>query len=115
MLVLTEDAVLVCKHENGVIDIEATQKLVTVQGRRMLVDDNPEKRGIRGCPSFNPLAGIRPCNRTLAVKVGYSQFIRIEGKRVCLDSVRGLTDGTPPGFIEYKVRSAGQPFVSSTA
>ena len=29
----------------------------------------------------------------------------------CLDSVRGLTDGTPPGTVHYQVRSPGQDWV----
>jgi hypothetical protein len=52
---------------------------------------------------------------TLPVKSGYSDFVRIDGKRICLDTVTGLTDGTPPGTVEYKVRSAGQDFVSEAA
>jgi hypothetical protein len=31
---------------------------------------------------------------------------------VCLDTVTGLTDGTPPGIVTYKVRHAGQALVS---
>jgi hypothetical protein len=45
------------------------------------------------------------------VTAGYSDLIRINGKRVCLDTVTGLTDGTPPGLVKYKVNNAGQPSV----
>jgi hypothetical protein len=38
--------------------------------------------------------------------------VRIDGRRVCLDTVTGLTDGTPPGTIKYEVRSPGQDLVS---
>ena len=108
--VLTQDAVLVCLHELGRVDIAPTQSLVTVAGRAVLVDDNPEQRRIAGCPSIG--AGIRPCLTTLAVRTGYAEWIRIEGRRVCLDTVAGLTDGTPPGAVEYKVRSPGQDVVA---
>jgi len=39
----------------------------------------------------------------LKVEVGYSDFISIDGKHVTLDSLSGLTDGTPPGIVKYKV------------
>jgi hypothetical protein len=110
MKLLTEDAVLICSHELGIVDIQATQDLVTIEGRQALVEKNPESRPIKGCPNIG--ATIKPCQQTLRVQVGYSDFIRIEGKRICLDSVRGLTDGTPPGTVPYKVREPGQSFVS---
>ena len=110
MFWLTEDAVLVCTHEMGRVSIEATQALVTITGRRVLVHPNPEGRRISGCPNVVP--PMRACVTTLVVREGYSPFVRIEGETLCLDSVRGLTDGTPPGFVEYKVRHAGQDLVS---
>ena len=47
--------------------------------------------------------------------VGYSTFLKIDGHKICLDTVRGLTDGTPPGVVEYKVRIPGQGLVAATA
>jgi hypothetical protein len=38
--------------------------------------------------------------------------VRIDGCAVCLDTVTGLTDGTPPGIVTYKVRSPGQTLVT---
>jgi hypothetical protein len=46
------------------------------------------------------------------VQKGYSQFIRVEDHWLCLDTVTGFTDGTPPGVVMYVVRDAGQNFVS---
>ena len=109
MRVLTEDAKLVCKHENGKVQIEPTQSLVTISRRRILVEPNPEGRPIKGCPMYGPT--IRPCQTTLAVKEGYSDLVRIQGRRVCLDTVSGLTDGTPPGVVRYVVREPGQLWV----
>jgi hypothetical protein len=110
MRLLTEDAVLVCAHELGVVGIAATQGLVRAGGRRVLVEKDPEARPIGGCPNVGPT--IKPCATTLAVRVGYSGLLRIAGRRVCLDTVTGLTDGTPPGTVEYKVRSPGQTLVA---
>jgi hypothetical protein len=109
VLVLTEDATVVCMHELGNVDIEPTQALVTIARRRILVEKDPEGRSIAGCPNIG--ATIRPCQTTLEVRVGYSSWIRIAGRRVVLDNLSGLTDGTPPGLVKYKVRAPGQVFV----
>ena len=110
MLILTEDATIKCTH-GGKVNIEVSQDLVRVHGRHVVVENDPEGRSISRCPNYG--LTIRPCLNTLPVKAGYSELLRIEGKRICLDSIRGLTDGTPPGVVEYEVRSAGQEFVSS--
>jgi hypothetical protein len=110
MLLMTLDATVVCTHQLGHVDVIATQSLVKVEGRPILVAIDPENRPISGCPMTGP--GIKPCTLTLKVKHGYSPFMKIEGHRICLDSVRGFTDGTPPGAVEYVVRWAGQNFVS---
>jgi hypothetical protein len=112
---LTLDATLVCKHELGNVRIEPTQDLVTVEGRRVLVATDPEAKPIVGCPNVG--AAIKPCTQTLAVEQGYSSLLRIawekpdQRRRVCLDTVEGLTDGTPPGTVKYKVRDPGQDVV----
>ena len=109
MLALTEDAGLFCTHGPGKVSIQATQQLVTVQGRKVLVEPDPVGRPISGCPSVVP---FKPCLTTLVVQKGYSEFIRVENRRLCLDTVTGFTDGTPPGVVTYVVRFAGQEFVS---
>ncbi len=110
MYLITEDAVIVCKHELGRVKLEPAQGLVTIGGRRVLVEKDPEGRPISGCPNIG--AAIKPCTNTLAVRVGYSGLLRIGGRSVCLDTVSGLTDGTPPGVVVYEVRDAGQSLVS---
>jgi hypothetical protein len=112
MLVLTEDAGLYCKHGPGKVSIAATQELVSIGGRKVLVENDPEGRSISGCPSVVP---FKPCLVTLVVDKGYSEFIRVDNRRLCLDTVTGFTDGTPPGVVKYEVRYAGQGFVSETA
>ena len=112
MLVLTEDAGVYCKHVMGKVSIVATQTLVTVKGRKVLVEPDPVGRPIAGCPNVVP---FKPCLTTLAVQKGYSAFIRVDGRRLCLDTVTGFTDGTPPGAVMYEVRYAGQEFVSEMA
>lgn len=106
MELLTEDADLRCAHELGKVGIVATQNWVRINDRRILVERDPEGRPIGGCPNYGPT--IKPCTSTLIVRQGYSSFARIDGRRVCLDTVMGLTDGTPPGTVKYKVRDSGQ-------
>ncbi len=110
MWCLTLDATLVCKHELGVVKLVHRQELVTIEGRPVLVEDDPEGRRVDFCPSIG--ATIKPCTRTLRVREGYSDLLRIDRRRVCLDTLVGLTDGTPPGTVEYKVRHPGQGLVA---
>jgi hypothetical protein len=109
MKLLTEDAVLLCGHKLGVVDIIATQDLVTINGRRVLVRKDPEGRPIKGCP---PAPGFKPCLITVNATAGYSRLMRIKARRVCLDTLTGLTDGTPPGSVIYNVSQPGQHLVS---
>lgn len=111
MKLLTQDAKLVCNHRSGRVSIAPIgQTFVGVEGRLILVATDPEGRSISGCASMGP--GIKPCTTTLAVEVGYSTWLKIDGKRVCLDTVTGLTDGSPPGTIHYLVIDPGQQLVS---
>jgi len=105
---LTEDAVLLCKH-GGRVANEPTQQWVTIGRRRVLVENDPEGRKISSCPYRS--VTIKPCQRTLQVQTGYSEFVRIDGKRVCLDTLTGPTEGTPPGNA-YHVTRPGQDLVS---
>lgn len=113
MLVMTEDAIVLCTHQLGNVGNQPSQSLVTVDGRKVLVDDDPERRRISRCPNIG--VTMKPCQTTLKVVAGYSTFVRIDGHAACLDSVTGLTDGTPPGIVRYEVRSAGQRLVGSGA
>jgi hypothetical protein len=110
MKILTEDAVLVCGHKLGRVANQPSQKLVTIAARRVLVEKDPEGRAIAGCPNVIP--GQKPCTRTLFVREGYSALLRVDGRRVCLDTVRGHTDGTPPEAVDYSVVAPGQDLVT---
>lgn len=110
MKFLTEEAHLICDHELGHVNNRPSQDWVTVGSKRVLVENDPEGRLILGCPNIG--ATIKPCMTTMKVDTGYSLFIRIDGKPVCLDTVTGYTDGTPPSGVKYKVRDPGQDFVS---
>lgn len=112
MYLLTDEATLRCEHGTGTVEVTASQDLVRIRGHRVQVEIDPEKRPISGCSMYSPMTGIRPCKNTLAVQEGYSQLLRVEGRRICLDTVRGFTDGTPPGSVHYIVADPGQQLVS---
>jgi hypothetical protein len=113
MRFLTEDARLVCVHPGGEVQIHARQSWVTIAQRSVLVATDPEGCDIVKCS--NVVTPNVPCTKTLAVQTGYSTFIRIEGRKVCLDSVTGLTNGTLQGTILYSVARPGQTFVGGAA
>jgi hypothetical protein len=92
------------------VQVIHTQTLVTIDGRHVLVEPDPEGRAISGCPWVGP-GGQKPCLTTSRVAVGYSPLLRIDGRRVCLDTVSGLTDAMPASTFKYSVRAAGQALV----
>ena len=109
MLWITEAGSLHCLHR-GRVNMQPSQPLVWIENHRVFVKSDPEGRPIGRCPNVG--VGIKPCMLTLKVTQGYSRLLYIDNHRVCLDRVRGLTDGTPPGVVEYSVTNPGQTFVS---
>jgi len=112
MLWLTQDATLVC-GDGGRVGIAPSQTLVRIKNRLALVSPDPQSRPIAGCPNANPSIGVKPCMTTLVVKEGYSTFVTIGGRAVCLDTVTGLTDGSPAGSVNYSVVDPGQRLVAA--
>lgn len=106
---LTELAVLACDHATGIVAIQSSQPFVRIQGSRVLVGNDPANKGIGGCS--NLAATIKPCTRTLSVEQGKSASVYVRGKPVCLDTVTGGTDGTPPSATKYGVKFPGQTLV----
>jgi hypothetical protein len=85
------------------------QDLVKIDGERVLVLGDPELKPIVGCCNVGPT--IKPCTLTLKVTRGYSGRVRIDGRPICLDTITGNTDGTPPTAIQYVVVDPGQGWV----
>jgi hypothetical protein len=109
---ITQDALVVCDHK-GVVQLAHRQSYVTIARRLVLIDPDPEQRPIDHCPNAAP--PMKPCLTSMSVTSGYSQFVRIDGRRACLDTVTGLTDGMPVGIVTYTVNKPGQTFVSASA
>ena len=112
MLVLTKDAYFLCDHD-GRANPNARQPYVLIGAAPVLVHGDPVGRTIGGCTNFNPALGIKPCGKTLKVLQGYSTFIRISGRPICLSAVEGLTDGTPVG-VRYSVHRSGQDWIGAS-
>ena len=112
MLLLTEDAVLKCDH-GGVVGLSPRQHWVTVADRVLLVEADPDHRPISACPFATPTTP--PCTLTITVDeaASYSAFIRIGGRRVCLDRTTGRTDWGKISTVSYSVTAPGQSFVAS--
>ena len=110
MKILTEDANVFCRHETGKVSmLYATQDVVTINGRKVLLTPDPMFKPIVGCANLGPT--IKPCTLTISVSKGYSDFVTINGRAICLDTLTGVTDGTPPASVEYHVRHPGQTLV----
>ena len=106
---LTDRAHLACKHSpTSRVAIRAGQSWVAIEKRRVLIRPDPENRPISGC-TVVPAPGIFPCSATLSVQQGYSSWIRIDGRPVCLDTVIGFTVANPQ--TQYEVRNPGQLLV----
>jgi hypothetical protein len=110
MRFLTENARLVCIHPGGMVKIRSSQSWVTIEGRAVLVATDPEQCEIEKCS--NVVTPNVPCRKTRAVEKGYSTFIRIDRRQVCLDTVTGQTDGTLQGAVFYSVADPGQTLVA---
>ena len=112
MQLLNAEAIVKCDHD-GEVEQVPTQELVYVDDIQFLVHEDPEKREIQHCPNFGPNA--KPCKNTLKVREGYSTLVFIQDRCMVLDSLKGYTDGTPPGAVDYTVRDPGQEWVGSDA
>src|SRR4051812_32861980 len=112
MKLITENAKIMCPHK-GQVTNKPSQSFVTIGHVPVLVENDPEGRTIGHCTNIG--ATIKPCQLTLKVTAGYSTFMRIGGHAVCLATVTGLTDGTPPGLWKYTVDNPAQDFVTGGA
>lgn len=108
MKALSKKAVIKCGHD-GIVSVVASQQLVTVAGEPVLVQPDPQGRGIVACPNIG--LSVKPCTSTLAVRTGYSGFVTVRGHAVCLDTVTGPTDGVDAQIVMYTVRRPGQTLV----
>lgn len=108
MKFLTAQAMLPCSHESGITNNSPSQHWVTIQGQAVLVEPDPTGWSIKGCTNT---VMQQPCLVNARVTAGYSAFIKVNGKSVCLDTLIALTNATPTSGSTVHVRKAGQDFV----
>jgi hypothetical protein len=108
-------AVVRCAHHTGLVTLTARQTYVTVQGTPILIEGDPVGLSIVGCNNVNVFQGLLPCLKTLQIEEGYSSLLRIDGRAVCLQNLRGKTTGTPVGQQDHWVRNPGQSLVAEVS
>lgn len=106
---ITVQALIQCSH-CGVVTLFPSQLLVRISGSPVLVSGDLLLKPITLCPNLGTT--IKPCTLTMMPSGGHSSLVRINGRAVCLDSLTGLTDGTPPGVADYAVKDPGQHLVT---
>lgn len=113
---LTDNGVLRCSHRGplgGRVNVHVTQSFVRIGGGHIHVKNNTVNCSIdsMSCAIIpDPTKGLFACKKTVSAVGGYSTFVTIEGKPVCLDSITGNTLSNPSGGT-YSVRNPGQRFV----
>lgn len=113
---LTDNGVLRCSHRGplgGRVNVHVTQHFVRINGGCLHVKNNTVNCSMDSlsCAIIqDPSKGLFPCKKTVSAVSGYSRFVSIEGKPICLDSITGNTLSNPAGGT-YSVRNSGQRFV----
>jgi hypothetical protein len=111
MKVLADGAFLACAHRTtSRVKNAPSQHWVTINGISILVEPDPVPWAITGCPNIVP--GQKPCTSTIKNVTGYSTFVTVDGHPICLDTIKGLTDGLPQ--VDYLVVTPGQDLVNAT-
>ncbi|HXW78348.1 MAG TPA: hypothetical protein VEJ84_02560 [Acidimicrobiales bacterium] len=112
--VLTEASSLHCGHNLGKVGIEPSQDLVRIEGKRLLIQPDPEQRPIHGCPNVS--TSTKACQKTTSkVRTGYSEFVRVLGHPIVLANLVGETNGSPPAGATYSVADVAQDLVETSA
>jgi hypothetical protein len=108
--VLTGQSVLKCAHM-GTVALAPSQDFVRIEGESVLIDPDTVGRPVRACPMATP--ANPPCTKTVNAdrSASFSDFVRIDGRGVCLDTATGMTNWSKLAVIPYSVISPAQDFV----
>jgi hypothetical protein len=116
--VLTKGSVLKCTHGGQVDTSGAPERWVTIEARSVLCGQDPAGLPIGAAPRGLPICPTprtnttKPCERTIAVIAGQSDFVFVDGLPMCLEILIGTTDGLAPAIgVKYSVDEARQPLV----
>lgn len=111
-LVLTENSSLACAH-SGTVTLTATQSKLTIAGAKALVDGDLSGALISNCPIAPPPPTNVKCTAIASAAGGVSTKLKISGKGVLLETVRGNTNGTVTPTT-WSVQNAGQSKLKAT-
>jgi hypothetical protein len=107
--VLTDKSSLVCANQ-GSVQLTATQSKLRVAGAQVLVTGDLSGAPISGCTTVTDTnTSSVQCLKIASVVGGVSTKLKVSGKGVLLESVKGQTAGTVGGLVQtWSVQSAGQ-------
>jgi hypothetical protein len=104
--VLTESSDVECGHQ-GTVGVTGAPKL-TVGGNKALLQTGVAGQSVTACTTPNAPAATpptKPCQTVVSVlPVSLARKLTIGGQPVVLDTLKGLTDGLPPGTLTAAAR-----------
>lgn len=105
------NAVIVCPHTSGIVNVTASQQAVRIGGAPALrINDVPTWAIRPGCPQVG--IGLTPCAKVMALTVGGSAKVIVGGQPALLDTAQMTTNGVPV-FTPATVTQPGQVAVSA--
>ena len=90
--VVTAASTLLCPHGAPLV-ITPSQELLAVDGQSVLVSADLRAAAILACQNIG--AGLTPCTKVQSVDGGLAAHLKVGDDQVVLETVVGLTDGTP--------------------
>jgi len=109
---LTESSNVVCLHQ-GAVKLKAGQSKLTVNGSRVLVDGDLAGAAISQCqtvPASAPSPVSIKCTAVASTIAGVATTLKVQGKGVLLDTIKGFTNGTVANVVNqlWSVQDAVQ-------
>lgn len=97
-LILNSEGIVICPHAGRVM-LTSRQFQVLAGAGYAMCEDDIVNAPIVGCAK--PYAqGSAPCRRVVEVFPGStSVVVSVSGNGVCLETLKGLTDGIPPATV----------------
>jgi hypothetical protein len=94
--VLTLTSSVVCGHPGGKVTMTSVTKL-QVNGSPVLLEDGIVLKGVTGCgtPPASDISGptAKPCLTVSAITAGRATKLKVNGRPVMLETLKGSTDG----------------------
>src|SRR5215213_5941774 len=112
--VLTESSTVKCADQ-GTVQLRAGQSKLTVNGSKVLVDGDLAGASLGLC-TLATTNTTKTCSAVaLVLPGGVAGKLKVDGKGVLLESIKGTTDGfIPAGPRTWSVQSAGQTKLTTT-